>query len=272
MMSIRSMVKTRLLGVIELLPFGRDIYLSLVRNRLSISYRGVYTEFEDAKRAVPSTKSSEYDIVNKSKADRIEHEKQRLDSWFHDIDYPVLFWLTKLLEEKSIVLELGGSVGHSFYSFEKYSPYPDGIKWIISELPEAMILGSGIAEESKEKRLIFIESNALSSVKIANVFFTAGTLQYMDKNLIELLQSMPFKPRNVIVHNLPCHTHKSFWTLQNLGLCEVPYHIYSAKDVINAMQNLGYELVDKWRNDRKVEIPFKGDLSIEGYLGFYFKL
>ena len=71
-MHIRSIVKKNVLGGIDLLPFGRDIYLQLSRKMLDISYRGVFKNFEDAKRAIPSSKKNNYDVVNKNKAESLD--------------------------------------------------------------------------------------------------------------------------------------------------------------------------------------------------------
>lgn len=265
-------IKKKLLAALELTPFGRDFYLWLSRNRLTISYRGVFTNFDMATNEIPSGKINNYDLVNIGKSEKIEQERKGLDSWFHDTDYPVLFWFAQLLREKSVVLELGGSVGHSFYSFEKYIQYPEKMKWYIAELSEAIKLGRFFADERNEKRLLFINSERLCDIQSVDIFFTAGTLQYVGKTLRELLQDLQVMPRHVIVHNLPCHSHKSFWTIQNLGVCEVPYHIYSKQELLNDMSDLGFETVGYWKKDRIVEIPFYSDISIEGYLGYYFRL
>lgn len=271
-MNIRSIVKKKILGGLELLPFGRDIYLRIARNRLGISYRGIFCSFEEAKLAVSEGVASNYDEVNKNKAEQVEREKQGLDIWFHDTDYPMLFWLSQILGENTTVLELGGSVGHSFYTLERFFSYPAGIQWNIAELQEAVKLGRKIADERNEKRLLFIESEKIASLAPAKIFLTAGTLQYMETALPELLQSLQALPYHVMVHDLPSHCKKSFWTLQNLGLCEVPYRIHSSEGLITAMEKLGFELVAKWKKDRMVEIPFHLDLKVDGYLGYYFRL
>ena len=85
---------------------------------------------------------------------------------------------------------------------------------------------------------------------------TAGTLQYMEESLFEILQACKQRPEHVLVHNLPVHREKQFFTLQNLDICEVPYRIYSKPDILQTMEDLGYNLNAQWANSRYAEIPF----------------
>jgi len=89
-----------------------------------------------------------------------------------------------------------------------------------------------------------------------DVFMTAGTLQYMPKRLPGIIDEFNEEPRHVLIHNLPVHAEKEFSTIQNLGLCEVPYRIYSVALLCEEMKSRGYELIERWVNDRKIEIPF----------------
>jgi putative methyltransferase (TIGR04325 family) len=111
----------------------------------------------------------------------------------------------------------------------------------------------------------------VSSCDPVDIFMTAGTLQYMEATLPEILRSLKAIPENVLVHNLPLHSQIAFWTLQNLGVCEVPYKIHAQEEFKTAMENLGYELVASWTNPRQIEIPRHRTIRIEGYLGFYFR-
>jgi putative methyltransferase (TIGR04325 family) len=268
---IKRLIKNKILHVVELIPFGRDLFLVLTKGRRSINYRGFFDTFEQARRAASCKKVNNYDIVNASKASSDLLEKQNIDHWFHDDDYPLLFWLTKLFCENSIVLELGGSLGHFFYSMQKYTTMPNGLRWTIAELPEAVNFGRTIAQERMEVRLSFVDSNEMASTLPVDIFLTAGTLQYMDETLFEIVENFTIKPDHILVHDLPVHVDKSFCTLQDLGLCEVPYRVYSQAEIFHEMDELGYDLIAKWHKSRSVDIPFHGFVSIEGYFGFFFK-
>jgi putative methyltransferase (TIGR04325 family) len=145
--------------------------------------------------------------------------------------------------------------------------------WTVAELPEAVALGTSIGQKRGEQVLGFIDSSQISDAAPASLFLTAGTLQYMEDSLSKTLQDLKQKPKHVLVHHLPVHKTKSFWTLQKLFLCEVPYRVYEHQTLIADMQRLAYNLVSEWQYPRTIEIPFwRNQTSIEGYLGFYFKL
>jgi len=270
MITIKRFIKDKILHLVELIPFARDFFLVLTKGRQDISYRGVFDTWEQARKAASRKKANDYDVINAKKASNNAIEKQRLDHWFHDADYPLLFWLTKLFVVNNNVLELGGSLGHFFYSMQKYTTMPNDLRWTIAELPEAVNLGRAIAQERQEDRLFFIESNDIYAMSPVDIFMTAGTLQYMNETLPGIINTFSIKPKHILIHNLPIHAHKSFYTLQNLNLCEVPYHVYSKSELLNEMNVTGYDLVAEWLNQRTIEIPFHPFLKINGYSGFYF--
>jgi len=272
MSRLKSAIKDRIINGLEILPYGRDLYLILYGNRSGICYRGKFEKIEEAQEAISKNKNSKYDIVNSNKSKNEEREKISFDRIIDDHDYPILFWISKILSEDDAVLELGGSIGHFFYRIQKYIDLPQQMRWTIAELPEAVALGKKLAKERQEVRLDFIDSANISETQPARVFLTAGTLQYMDDSLPEILAKLPDLPLHVLSHTLPVHQDKSYMTLQNLGVCEVPYRIYSRLELERGMHELGYTLKASWTHKREVEIPFHRDLQIDGYCGHYFVL
>jgi putative methyltransferase (TIGR04325 family) len=252
------------------MPAGRDLYLALAKNRLGIAYRGLFDSADSARAALSRSRTGDYDIVNKTKAKNKEKESQGLDTWFQVEDYALLFWLSKILKTDSVVLELGGSIGHFFYSIQRYHSCAAGVRWIVAELAAAVRLGTEIAQERGEARLTFLESSEIATAQPSDVFLTAGTLQYLEDPVWKILKSLAAFPSHVLIHNLPVHSTRNHWTLQRLKLCEVPYQIYSHTELVREMTNLGYRHVTDWSTPRQIEIPFHRDMQIEGYLGFYF--
>lgn len=268
-----SAFKKRISLAIEMLPYGRDIFLWLSRSRSSMSYRGCFDTREEAEQAISDARHSEYDVINKKKAANIVEEEAKLDTYFKDTDYPLFFCLTRCLKAGTQVLELGGSLGHFYYACQRFKMLPEQTCWTVAELPEAVSLGASIGLKRGENALSFVDSSRMSEVAPATLFLTAGTLQYMEASLGEILGDLSQQPEHVLVHHLPVHKTKSFWTLQKLSLCEVPYRIYGHQALMSDMQQLGYSLVSKWHYPRAIEIPFqRNETAIEGYLGFYFKL
>lgn len=264
-------LKRRIINSLELLPYGHDLYLQMARKRLGITYRGVYESFDQAQGAAESRLPSRYDVINEHKGEHLDQEIPIVDQRVLDIDYPLLFWLSRLMQPDQKIWELGGSLGQSFYSFERYFPYPDDIEWVIAELPAAVQAGQQIAAQRGEHRLRFRESGDTNVGYKADLFLTAGTLQYMEPGVVEVLASLDRLPTHVLIHNLPVHRTDEFWTLQYLDLCEVPYRIYSKESLVKGLESSGYELVDQWKNPRQIEIPYHPEKKVDGYCGFYFR-
>lgn len=264
-------IKSRIINGLELLPFGHDIYLQLARKRMGITYRGVFGTSSAAQESAVKEIAGEYDVINEQKNENLDKEMPIIDKRVLDIDYPLLFWLSRLMKPSQKILELGGSIGQGFYSFEQYFSYPDNIKWIIAELAGAVKAGQKVAKIREEDRLAFIDSNQLGEAPSADIFMTAGTLQYIDTQMSVLLKDLRQLPQHVLIHNLPAHPSEDFWTLQNLTVCEVPYHIHSLDSLVSDMESSGYELIDQWKHPRQIEIPYNSGKRVEHYFGFYFK-
>ncbi len=272
MPNFNQIIKNKVRGAIEVLPMGRDIFLYLTRNpSRGISYNGMYLDYTEVSARVASRKNGYYDIVNEKKAAHKENENAKLEAWFQDADYPLLFWTSQLLHDGIHLLELGGSIGHFYYGAKQRIKLPDGMRWTVAELPGAVKLGQELAEERGEDCLKFLDSANIKAAAPAELFITAGTLQYIEKALWVILSELQTMPEHVLVNNLPTHKNRSFWTLQNLSVCEVPYRIYALDELKTEMKRIGYKLIHSWSYPRYIEIPFHRDLVIEGYLGFYFQ-
>ncbi len=267
---MKTIIKSKLRNLIELFPFGRDLYLYIFRNRLGISYRGLFSNYQDC---LDHAKAglSEYDVVNQNKASAQKEEEEILDNYFRYYDYPVLFWLEKTLAEAPRILEIGGSVGHFYYSSKKYITHPANILWTIAELPEAVNLGRKIAEKRRETPLQFIDSSHLDQNLEVDCIVAGGSLQYMATGVQEMLKSLQQLPDHLIFNSLPTTAQQSFWTLQNLEICEVPYRVFSPQELISDLSALGYSLIDEWHRPRKIEIPFCHDANVDQYSGYYFR-
>ena len=264
--------RRRLRSAIEWLPFGRDLFLFFAWTRLGIAYRGVYDSAEAAREHIRNGTTDQYDYVNELRRQHGEAEIEALGQAFVDTDYPLLFWLSQSYEPGLRVLELGGSLGQLFYGLHRRAPLPDDAEWTIAELPNAVEFGQEIADQRGERRLSFIDSDRIGEAAPCDLFLTAGTIQYMEKGLPEILTNLRALPSQVIVHNTPMHPKSEWWTRQNLGVVEVPYRIYSQSRMIEDMARLGYRQTAAWGHARPVHIPFHLDLEVERYLGFRFEL
>ncbi len=242
----------------------------LLFERTINAYRGVFNSFEEALNAVPKKFNKDYNPeLYQSPLKEVELGKD-LKEKFNDEDYPVIFWLESIVLNGLTLLDLGGNVGLSYYTYRKYINYPDDFSWIVYELPEAVKAGEKLAKKADQTQQLSFTSD-LKEVKNPDILLTCGTLQYLEKSLAKIMEESNFKPQYLFVQRVPFHEEKEYITLQNLGSSAVPYKIQNRTQFVNEICSLGYELIDSWKNDRTCFIPFYPEYFVDGYSGFYFK-
>ncbi|MDX2506721.1 MAG: amino acid adenylation domain-containing protein [Gammaproteobacteria bacterium] len=228
-------------------------------------FRGVYHDFVAALSTAPVTKDTGYDHSEPAKM-----YKDRLDQ-IYPSDYPVIFWLERAFKKGAAsVIDFGGHVGVAYYAYQKYISYPDNLDWLVCDVEEVTLEGKRVAERKEDKVIDFTTDVKDGDGK--DVFFASGSLQYMENSLAEMLADYKQLPKHIIVNLLPVHDDEEFYTLQNIGFSFCPYHIFKADKFVGALQSLGYEIVDKWKNpEKECLIPFNKQQSLDYYSGFYLR-
>ena len=186
-------------------------------------------------------------------------------------DYPLVYWLNRLFGEGCrTVFDLGGHDGVTYYSFARLLDYPNDLRWIVHDVPNAMAAGAEWAREhDPRKQLTFAASRFDASG--CEVLLSSGTLQYLDYTLPELLAALPLPPSRVLVNLVPMHPKKSFFTLQNMGRAVMPYRVQAIPDFVEAMRLLGYSVLDQWHSgERHLRVPFEPEYRVDGYEGCCF--
>jgi putative methyltransferase (TIGR04325 family) len=225
-------------------------------------FRGIYPDFENAVRAIPKTRLTGYN--NEQSAQRLAHERTRICAF----DYPILFWLSKLLPQCKLLFDWGGNVGISYFGYRGYLSYPDALNWLVCDVPAVTALGEVIASQEAVSHLRF--TNSLDRIGDADLLLGAGSLNFME-NPFQILRSAASLPRHVLINKLPAFDLPSAVTLQNMGSAFCPYHLFNRSEFVSGFDELGYRLIDEWKNpDLSCEIPFFPQQSIAAYTGFYF--
>ena len=228
-------------------------------------FRGVFSTFKAAQDALPETKPTGYD--NNTAASMY---KDRIGV-IYDYDYPVLFWLEKLnTQDTNYLLDFGGHIGLSYYSHSK--ALSKKINWQVYDLPAVVKEGRKFASGNDEQQcLSFIDH--LSQAKPSEFFLASGSLQYLEEDLVEILQKLPQLPPYVMINMLPVTDTQSFYTVQSIGTAFCPYRIFNGEEMVRHMSSIGYTLVDRWQNhDKGCHIAFHDHKSLSFYTGFLFKL
>jgi putative methyltransferase (TIGR04325 family) len=227
-------------------------------------FRGVYGSFEEARASAPATKPLGYD----HDAPAAMYD-ERLARPFPG-DYPALFWLAPIVPKAKRVFDFGGHVGIARYGFARHLDFPKDLVWTVLDVPAVIERGRALARERAEVGLEF--TTDASRADGADVFFAAGSLQYVSEPLAEMLARLERRPPHVVVNKTPLYDGPSFFTLQNIGVAFCPYAIFNRDAFVEPVRALGYELVDTWENlEQSCTIPLRPDRSVPRYTGLYFR-
>jgi putative methyltransferase (TIGR04325 family) len=227
-------------------------------------FRGVYAGFAEAERSIPAGQRIGYDFDELAGMYRHRMEKACQS------DYAVLFWLRGLLDDRTVLFDFGGHVGVSYYGWQNYLRYPPGMRWTVYEVPAIARCGAELARERGAAGLSC--TSDFSAGKDCTVFLAAGSLQYVDLSLPDILSRVGTLPRHLIVNKTPLYDGETFVTVQSTGRAFHPYRIYNRTEFVDGVIALGYRIVDDWSNrEQHCEIPFTRGRDIDAYSGYYFE-
>ena len=169
------------------------------------------------------------------------------------------------------MIDLGGSVGLTFYGYRKRAELPAGVRWTIVEVPHLVAAGRKIAARESADALSF--ETDMSSVARCDVLLAAGVLQDMQISIPELLERRSKLPRHILLNKVPFTHHADFWTLHNFGPAITPYRLFNEQEFLLYFTQRGYEVVDRWDvTDMSCDIPFHPDRTVERFTGLYLAL
>jgi putative methyltransferase (TIGR04325 family) len=249
-----------LVGPVVAAAYGRYFHLASERNtRL---FQGIFPDFAAAQAAIPAGRNSGYD--NRASAAR------NVDEWLaiYPSDYPVMFWLAKLLPDCKSLFDWGGNVGLKYFAYRKYLTYPESLTWLVADVPAVAELGRATARREGARALEF--TSELDELPGSDILLASGALHFID-DPFGRLRALPNLPAHFILNKVPAHAAPSVWTLNNMGTAMCPYRLFNRDELIRTVEGLGYRLVDDWRfPDVSCKIPFFPDYKIDAYSGFYF--
>ncbi len=135
-------------------------------------FSGVYPDFQTALRAIPANRLVGYD--NPAGARRLAHDLFRV----FPMDYPILFWLTRLLPDCRLLFDWGGNIGISYCAFRKHLRYPPQLTWLVNDLPAVVAEGIDATADLDAPGLCFTTS--MLRLCEADVLLAAGVLHFIE--------------------------------------------------------------------------------------------
>ncbi|MDV2998475.1 MAG: hypothetical protein N5P05_000081 [Chroococcopsis gigantea SAG 12.99] len=252
-------LKLKIKNVLTTAPIISDYYNYWAFSRTPNAYRGVFSTFTEAERAISERKRCGYDQAGYFSIAAVGE--------FNPKDYPIIFWLQSVLTPKATIFDFGGRLGEtSYYAYRNYIHDPRDWCWTIYDVPEVVKVA---LPRVKDDNLAFTFD--FSDASGVDIFLTCGTLQYVEGDLNELLSGLEYKPTHILINRVPFYDGPEYFTLQNLCFALTPYKIQNRSQFIKSIESIGYELIDSWQDHRTVNIPFHGDRFVSGYHGFYFR-
>lgn len=236
-----------------------------VHQRAAHLFLGVFSRFDEAVASAPKTAPLSYD--NPASA-RLYLNRLHADEY----DYPAIFWIGESLREgMRSVADVGGAVGIKYFAFEELLRWPEGLRWLVIDMPAVAEEGRRFAAERGVPPGTLAFSDRIADADGVDVFYASGALQYLEKSLPEILSTYARKPRRLVINTTPIHEKWSFFTLNSIGTAYCGYRVMARDAFIAAVEAQGYRLRDSWRNPGKqMKIIGAPEHSLSYYSGFCF--
>ncbi len=224
-------------------------------------FSGIYPDFAAAQAAAPGGRPLGYD--NPASAMRLAEERHHI----FDCDYPMLYWAERLFPQIRRVFDLGGNVGISYYAWRRYLSYPEGLDWLVCDVPAVVAAGERIARGEAAPGLRFTtETTELAGT---DLLISAGVLQFLG-HPFALFDQAGALPRHVLLNKTPLYEREDAATLQTMGTAFNPYHLFNRAGFFARFVQLGYRLVDTWTNPGMgARIPFHSAYDVPAFSGCY---
>ncbi len=228
-------------------------------------FRGVHASFAEAEAAIPRGSRVGYDHAALAGMYRNRIQKACQS------DYAVLFWLRDLLNDTTRLFDFGGHIGVSYYGWKQYLDYPPGMRWRVCDMPAIIREGESMASEQGATSLSFTDD--ITAGGDTTILLAAGSLQYVDMRVPDLLAKMQARPQHLLINKMPLYEGETFVTVQSTGRAFHPYRIDNREEFVAGIVALGYRVVDDWSNrEQSCRIPHTRGRDIDAYSGYYFTL
>lgn len=162
-------------------------------------------------------------------------------------DYPVLFWLQRLLPCGGVLLDAAGHMGTKYRAFRDLLDLPHGFDWAVYDVPAIVKAGRERASADGLATLSFHDT--LERVPAAEIMLGSGLLQYLDQPLSTFMRRLPQLPRHLVLNKVALREGDTVVTLEQFPGAEIPYVVLGRVSFEAELDELGYEIVDQWEID-----------------------
>lgn len=228
----------------------------------SARFAGAYPSQAKALAALPANKQAGYD--DSSIADvSFKQMCQR-----HALDYPVVFWLDRLLPQIRAVTDAGGHLGTKYIAFCGVLDL-SGVNWVVYDLPGIIKAARDRQRNHQLPAVIGFESSRENLPK-ADLLLASGLLQYLDQPFSEFVASLPHRPTYIIMNKVALWSGPKCVTIERIGAGRVPYQIRNRAAFEAEISAMGYGIEDQWDIEGLGHViathPWLGQSQSAGYV------
>jgi putative methyltransferase (TIGR04325 family) len=224
-----------------------------------LDFWGKFSSYEEAAAAIPQRLKGGWN-----------NEKVLAYDYFQPAVFASMFWIGKSLKPNSIVVDLGGSLGYTYYHYAQRNEIPPGVRWHVVDLPCTIERGRKLARERGAEHLTFGSdlNEVLGDASRFDVLLSSGCMQYMKETPEEIMAQLPAHPANVILNYMPMIAGPEFWTLESLMISASPYRIFNETELMKPFETRGYAQRDRWPvPELNCTVPFHPECYVRSYAG-----
>ncbi len=248
---------------LALLRFTRSQRMTRFLFRKLVGHYRPFASVSDALDAIAAFPQTEHESVENSQAQLAQTIHARPS------DYAALFHLSRILPEIRSVFDVGGNVGNLFYSYSQYIDVPTSLQWQVYDLPKVTTRGDELRSKRGIRQLSF--TTAWSDASGADLLFLSGSLHYLRSPLPKMIEELPIRPHYILINRTPFTDGSAIATIQAGPTSDVACMIHNREDLISALQELEYDLVDSWSvPELSLLIPAFPECSASSYSGLFF--
>lgn len=117
-----------------------------------------------------------------------------------------------------------GERGNNLLLIPKYLDLASDFRWSVYDLPHIVEAGKKVRQvEENREQLSF--TTTIDELDGAEIFFAAGSLQYVQEPLSTILSKFRHRPKHLMLNKLPVSQLNAYYTLQNTGTAFCPYRV-----------------------------------------------
>lgn len=263
-MPVKRIILERVGSVRPIRPLAMMAYKSRFAGRFGGErlFQGFYSDFASAAASAPRHSPIGHDHVAYARG--VVHSPGRpLPS-----DYPILFWLSKIVHSSARIFDWGGNTGVSFYAYRPYLDFSGSVEWIVNDVPSVVALGEQLKIAKDAPGLGFTTS--LASLEACDIMLAAGSLQVIEDPFASL-RAVACLPPHLLINKTPVYDQPSAVTLLNNGASFCPYQLFERTVFIRSFAEIGYSLHDEWKvPELSCHIPFHPEFTVPHYSGYFF--